>query len=199
MARKLNHKITISLFLIPLLIISLNLIGGCRFTPIEAVKSSSFIKGNIKILEEVDRNWTKIYLLKTKDGIKTAAVEKKGILWSCSLVTYLFDDIIKNDKVKTVGWASISKENNKQITVFAVQTNDPDVKFIEAGPNSDRQRKNIDSNEIVIFTWDKTFNSDINAIAFNKDNLQVYKYEYNPKHLNVTDSKELRWYSLDNK
>ena len=36
---------------------------------------------------------------------------------------------------------------NRQITVFAVRTIDPNIKFIEAGEVSERQRKNIGLNE----------------------------------------------------
>lgn len=199
MIRKLNIKIIIGLLLIPLLIILFNLVAGYRFTPIQAIKSSSFIKGDIKIFGEVDRDWGKVYLLETQDGLKTAVAEKRGLMWSCPSVTYFFDDIIKDDKVKTVGWVSIDNKKNKQITVFAVQTNDPNIKFIEAGLDSERQRKNISLNETVIFTWDKVINSNINAIAFDKDNNQVYKYGYNPEHLSFVDLKELRWYLLDNR
>lgn len=199
MERKLNRKMITGLFLISFLIILFAIIGGYRFTPIQAIKSSSFIKGDIKIFGEVDRDWTKVYLLEAQNGLKTAVAEKRGLMWSCTSVTNFFDDIIKNDKVRTVGWASISDKNNRQITVFAVQTNDPNIKFIEAGFNSERQRKNIGLSETVIFTWDKIINNNINAIAFDKDNHQLYKYEYNPEHLNSTDSKELRWYLLDNK
>lgn len=197
--RKLNCKVIVGLFLVTLLIILLNLVGGRRFTPIEAIKSSSFIKGDIKIFGEIDRSWVKAYLLEAQNGVKTAVIERKGLMWSCPSVTYFYDDIIKNDKVKTVGWASIAK-NRKQITVFAVQADDPNVKFIEAGPNSDRQRKSIALNETIIFTWDKLLlNNDINAIAFDEDNQQVYKYGYNPEYLNFTNLKDLRWYSLNNR
>lgn len=187
------------MLLIPLLIILFNLVAGYRFTPIQAIKSASFIKGDIKIFGEVDRDWVKIYLLETQDGLKTAVAEKRGLMWSCPSVTYFFDDIIKDDKVKTVGWVSIDNKKNKQITVLAVQTNDPNINFIEAGLDSERQRKNISLNETVIFTWDKVINSSINAIAFDKDNNQVYKYGYNPERLNFTDLKELRWYLLNNR
>lgn len=196
MERKLIHKIIISLFLILILVISFKLQGGLKFTPIKAIKSSPFIKGDIKIFGEVDRDWAKIYLLETGEGIKTAVAEKRGLIWTCPAVIYFFDDIIKNDRVKTVGWASITDKNNRQITVFAVQTNDPNVKFIEAGSSLDRQRKSITLNETVIFTWDKVIDNNLDAIALSKDNSEMYKYQYNPEHLNVTDSKELRWYSL---
>lgn len=199
MKKKLNHKIIISIILITLLLITFGFkfIFVYRFTPIQAVKSSPFIKGDIKVFGEVNRDWANVYLLETQNGIKTAVTVKKGFLWSCPLVTYFFDDIIKNDEVKTVGWESLAEENNKQITVFAIQTKDPNVKFIEAGTNSDRQRKTIGLNETVIFTWDKAISTDINAIAFDKDNLQLYKYGCNPKNSNVINLKELRWYSIN--
>lgn len=196
---KLSCKIIIVLFLITLLIILFNLVGGYRFTPIQAIKSSALIKGDIKIFGEVDRDWAKIYLLEAQNGVKTAVAEKRGLMWSCSSVTYFYDDIIKDDKVKTVGWTSIADKNNRQITVFAVQTSDPNIKFIEAGFNSERQRKNISLNETVIFTWDKVINNTLNAVALDKDNHEIYKYEYNPEHLDFTDPKELRWYLLKNR
>jgi len=119
MEKKLSRKIIIGLFLIPLLIISFYLVGGCRFTPIQAIKSSIFIKGDIKIFGEIDMDWGKVYLLKAQNGVKTAVAEKRGLMWSCPSVTYFYDDIIKDDKVKTVGWTSMDHGDNRQITVFA--------------------------------------------------------------------------------
>lgn len=69
MERQLNRKIIIYLFQIPLLITLFGLVGGCRFTPIQAIKSSSFIKGDINIFGEVDRDWTKVYLLEAQNGL----------------------------------------------------------------------------------------------------------------------------------
>lgn len=108
-----------------------------------------------------------------------------------------FDDIIKNDAVKTVGLISLKDQNSKQITVFAVQTKDPNIRFIEAGSNSDRQRKPITLNETVVFSWDKTLLwNDINAIAFDKDNLQSYKYEF-LQNVTTISTKDLRWYPIN--
>lgn len=190
--KKNTHKIIVILVLILLLLIPFYFISGYRFTPMQATKSSQFIKGDFKVFGEVDRDWAIVYLLETQDGIKTATAVKRGIMWRCPSVTYFYDDIIMNDKVKTVGWESLI-EKNRQITVFAVQTTDPDVKFIEAGPDSERQRKDIDLNETIIFVWEKAA-TDLNAIAYNQDNKQLYKYEYNPEHLNFTDQTDLRWY-----
>lgn len=90
-------------------------------------------------------------------------------------------------------------EKDKQITVFAVQSKDPNVRFIEAGSNSDRQRKLIDLNKTVILTWERAIRNDINAIAFNKDNIKLYKYGYNPKDVTVTRTEDLRWYQTNDK
>lgn len=190
-----NYKLIISVFSIILLIAAFGFINGYRLSPIQAVKASSFIEGDIKIFGEVNRDWGKIYLVEAENGIKTAIAERKGFLWRCPWVAYLHDDIIRNDRVKTVGLASIAGNNSRQITVFAVQTNDPDVKFIEAGKNLDMQRKAIGINETVIFEWNKRLTiNDINAVALSKDNLQLYKYQYNLEHKTYIDPKQLRWY-----
>lgn len=80
--------------------------------------------------------------------------------------------------------------------MLAVQNKDPNVKFIETGSNSDRQRKTISLNETVIFTWDKVISNDINSIAFDKDNLQLYEYRFNPESPTVLRMEDLRWYPI---
>ena len=184
----------VSIFLLILLLIFSSFLSGLRFTPFQAVKANQLIKGETTILGEIDRDWGNIYILQTQDGIKTAFSEKRGFMWRCPSTTYIYDDIIKNDKVKTIGCTSVIGENGNEITVFAVQSCDPEVKYIEAGPDSDRQRKSIASDETVIFEWDKIVINDVNAVAYNEDDQQIYKFEYNPEHLNFTDAKELRWY-----
>jgi hypothetical protein len=193
---RLSRKTSAIFCLILILTISFYYISGYRFTPIQAIMSNPSVQGDIQLFGEVDRDWIQIYLLETPDGLKTAVVNKTGFMWRCPSLTYFYDDVIQNDEVKTVGWASMLEKGNHKITVFAVQTTDPNVKFIEAGSDSDRQQKSIGLNETVIFVWDKTV-SDLNAIAYNEDHQELYKYEYNPEHLNVTDPEELRWYPLN--
>jgi hypothetical protein len=154
---KKNYKIIFIVFLIPIVFVSFLFISGYRFTAMQAVKSSLNSDKVGNVFGEVKRDWGTVYLLETESGIKTALAEKKGLLWSCNSFTYFFDDIIKNDAVKTVGWISIKYKSNKQITVFAVQNEDPDVRFIQAGSNSSIQRKPITLNETVIFSWDIHF------------------------------------------
>ena len=193
--KKRKYKLIVFLCLLALITTLFALLNGYRFTPQQAIKASSLIQGDFRIIDEVDRNWIKVYVIETQNGIKTATAEKRGFMWFCHITTYIYDDIIKNDPVKTVGWACYSKETDKQITVFAVQTDDPNVSYIEAGPNSDRQRINMPINETVLFIWDKiVHNKDLNAIAYDENDRPIYKYEYNPDHLNVTDAKELKWY-----
>ena len=195
MRRKLILIIALVLILTSLLIYSLY-IYGFRFSPFQAVKASQFIKGDIEVLGEIERDWANVYLLQTQDGIKTALSEKRGFMWRCPSTSYIYDDIIKNDKVKTVGFMGVTEKTGNEITVFAIQSCDPKVKYIDAGPDSDRQRKNIALNETVLFVWDKTvLNNEINAIAYNEDYQQIYRYEYNPENKNVQDIKELRWYA----
>jgi len=195
MLRKFAPRIVVILVFIILMIYQFNL-SGYGFSPYQAVKANPNIKGDTKIIGEVDRDWVKIYILETQSGIKTAIAEKTGFMWRCLSTTYIYDDIIKIDKIKTVGCVGVTEKNAYEITVFAVQSSDPQVKYIEVGPDSDRQRKNITLNETAIFVWDKTvLNNDLNALAFNEDDQEIFKYEYNPDDKNVQDIKELRWYA----
>lgn len=192
----MNKKFIILPFIIIAFIVFF-FISGYKLTAKSSVESSLNLHGDENVFGEVKRDWGIVYLLDTHKGIKTALATKKGLLWSCSTSTYFFDDVIKNDLVKTVGWMSIKDANNKQITVFAVQTNDPKVRFIEVGSSSDRQRKPIALNETVIFSWDKSIIwNDLNAIAFDKDNIQLYKYGY-PKNVSSINANDLRWYQIN--
>lgn len=194
--KKLFHyKKMYALLLICTLFILFLFLGGYRFTSIQAVKSSLNDSEIIKVFGEVKRDWGTVYLLETNEGIKTVLAEKKGFLWSCPASTYFFDDVIKNDDVKTVGWVNYTSKNNKQITVFAVQTNDPNIQYIGAGSNLDKQIKPINLNETAIFIWDKSIGwNDLNAIALDNNNSQKYKYQYDPKKPSVSRSEDLRWY-----
>lgn len=198
MKKKINYLLIAGILIIATVLILNLYVNGYRFTEMQAIKVSPMISDDIKAFGQVKRDWATVYLLDTAGGLKTALVVKRGLLWHCDSVTYFFDDVIKNDKVKTVGWTSVSEKNNKQITVFAVQTTDPNVKFIEAGPKSGRERKPVKLNETTIFTWDKRSDlNDINPIALDKSNLQLHRYGF-PENKNITNTKDLRWYPVNN-
>lgn len=191
------YKKIYTILLIPVILILFLFLDGYRFTSMQAVKS--FLNDNkiLNVFGEVKRDFGIVYLLETDDGIETIFVEKKWFLWNCSASTYFFDDIIKDDSVKTIGWISVTDNNKNQITVFAVNNTDPNVNFIEAGSNSDKQKKSINLNETIIFLWDKSIGGhELNATAYDND-LQKYKYGYNPENLSVIRSEDLRWYSVN--
>ncbi len=195
MVRKSRYKTLVYFIIVLILFMTVLFFSKSRFTPIQAIKAS--LDSSItKILGEVKRNWASIYLLDTTDGLKTAYVTKDLILWNCGGFTYFFDDVIENDAVKTVGWMSMTDKNNRQLTVFAIQSNDPNVRFIEAGPGTDRIRETIDLNKTAIFSWDMAIQwNDLVAVAFDKDSNPLYRYGY-PENVNIIKGEDLRWYKI---
>lgn len=190
----MKKKILITAFLI-LLIFSLFLFRTYKFTSLQVVESH-FGKDNItKVFSEIKRDWGTAYLVETTEGIRSIFVEKRAFLWNAFAITEFSDNFIKNDLVKTVGWISVGNNKNNQLTILAVQNIDPNVSYIEAGSNLDKQRKAIGLNEIAIFTWDKIIGGhELNAIALDKDNSTIYKYGNNPNDLSINQRYDLRWY-----
>ncbi|GFZ29813.1 hypothetical protein CSC2_03390 [Clostridium zeae] len=197
MKRTSYFKPIILVFLIVLFTSSFIYLQGYRLSPMKAAETAPGINGNVHKFGEVKRDWGSVLLLKTPAGLKTALVMKQGLLWHYNSITYFFDDAMKNDLVKTVGWESFSSDTNKQITVLAVENNDPNVKVIKAGTGSDIQSKSISSGETVIFIWDKMIqSSNLNPVAFDKNDYPVYKYQYNPKDTSSIHLEDLKWYPV---
>ncbi|GIM30288.1 hypothetical protein CPJCM30710_29540 [Clostridium polyendosporum] len=100
---KRNIKVVAIVILITVTLFSYLFISGYRVTALGAIKAQFDLGQDLKVFEEVERDWATVYLLETPDGIKTALASKEGVLWRCSSITYFFDEIIKNDDIKTVG------------------------------------------------------------------------------------------------
>ncbi|GKU24930.1 hypothetical protein [Clostridium folliculivorans] len=199
MKKTAYFKPIIFIFLIVLFSSSFIYLQGYRLSPMKAAEAALEMNDNIQKFGEVKRDWGNVLLLKTSKGLKTALVMKQGLLWHCNSTIYFFDDAMKNDLVKTVGWESFSSDNSKQITVLAVENNDPNVKVIKAGTGSDIQSKSISLGVTVIFTWDKMIqSSNLNPVAFDKSDSPVYKYQYNPKDSSSIHLDELKWYPVNN-
>lgn len=90
-----KYKTRLIIFLIPIIFISFLFLGGYRFTALQAVKSSLSTNKDIKVFGEVKRDWGIVYLLETKDGIKTALAERKGLLWNCDTSIYFLMILLK--------------------------------------------------------------------------------------------------------
>lgn len=198
MEKRRLYGLLICTFLLLVFYIFITINGSYGFTPMQAVEAFFDDEDNIEIFGEVKRDWAIVYLIDTSKGAKTVLVLRKGFLWHGSAATYFYDDVIKNDLVKTNGWMSLSNEENKQITVFAVQVNDPRVKYIEAGLGLEREKVPILLSETVIFEWDKKLPwNDLGAVALDKDNRKLYRYGY-PQNTSFFKSEDLRWYQIDN-
>ncbi|WP_432664727.1 hypothetical protein R9X47_00610 [Wukongibacter baidiensis] len=166
---------------------------GYRLTAESAAKAHAFLEKDAQKIEEIDFEWGKAYIYKIDDYYRTVLAIRSGFLWRSPVSTSLKNVDDKKDDLRTVGLASVTIKN-KSITILAIKNSDKSVAYVEAGPELDRVKKEINPEDIVIFSWDKPFYThDIEPIALSKDNEKLYRYGY-PEGTNVFRDKDLKWY-----
>lgn len=175
--------------LIILAIILIVYLSGCRLSGIQAAKAHFDVGKDAILFEQVDYKWGTVYLFKTGAGPRTVISEKKLFLWSAKTAFHM-----DNEKglVKTVGWG-----NSEKCTVYAVESRDGNLSYIEMGPTSDRIRLYaIDSNPMV-FHWDKPIRwNDLNGIAYSKNGKILYEFRY-PRNTNSINPSDIRWFQIN--
>ena len=184
-------------FVVAIVIIIVLTLLGYRISPISAIKANPFVGRDIEIIKEVKREWCRVYIVETNKGIKSTIAIKKGPLWISNNSFYILDDVIKNDKIKTLG--SLSIHGEKSIAVLCVESEDGKVKYIDAGVDNQRQRVSISIQEPIIIVWDEPINlNEINAIALDEDKSKTYVYSYHngENSKNVIRFEDLRWYPV---
>ena len=90
-------------------------------------------------LGDVDFGWSHIYVFNTDNGPRTVISIKSLFLWRAPAAVHFQSS---TDEIKTVGWMSYFDKKG-QATVFAVETSNPTIAFIEAGPPNERIRKGL--------------------------------------------------------
>lgn len=143
---------------------------------------------------DVNFGWGEVYLFNTPKGPRSVLAIKSGFLWRAPTAVH-FDQTL-SDKINTVGWMSYG-DSKHQATVFAVETSDPNVAFVEVGPSGEQLKKEVKVGTPVIFSWNKLIQSgELKPIAFLKDGTPLYEYRY-PKNTNVISSDDLKWYPVN--
>ncbi|EGW38520.1 hypothetical protein [Desulfosporosinus sp. OT] len=169
-------------------------ISGYRFTPLDAAKAHFDVGKNSVSLGDVDFGWGKVYLFKIPKGSRTVIAIKNGFLWRAPAAVYF--DQTSAEVINTVGLLSYNG-NNGQATVFAVETFDPNIAFVEAGPMGMRTTKEVKVGTPVIFSWDKAIQpTELKPKALTNNGVPLYEYRY-PKNTNVISHDELKWYPVD--
>lgn len=188
--RKLNFKTKVAIVIFIVLIFGF-FAGNYRFTPLAAAKAHFDVGRNAVSLGDADFGWSKVYIFDTNNGPRTVISIKSLFLWRAPAAVHFQPSI---DEIKTIGWMSYI-DRRGQATVFAAETSDPEIAFIEAGPPNERIRKEIEVDSPIIFSWNTRVQSnDLKPIALSKDGTPLYEYRY-PKNTNVFRSEDLKWYS----
>lgn len=192
---KIGGKNIIALIVVIIFIIVFSFhTNGYRTSPLGAAKAHIPERDNLVLLEEVDCSWSKVYVFDTENGSRTAISVKSGFLWNSPVVVRIDKS---DDPVKTVGWMSYYGKEN-EVTVLAVETTDPQIAYIEAGPTENRIKKEVVKDKLTVLTWDKVIeaNNELQAVALAKDGSPLYEYRF-PKNTTVFKNEDLKWYSVN--
>ena len=170
--------------------------SGYRFTPRQAANAHSFLESDAQIISDVDVGWGHAYIYKVSDYYLTVMATKRGFLWRAPGSTHTRDIKDNNDKIKTIGWMSFTNNKHQIATILVIENKDENVVSIEAGKETQRNKKSIGAGELLTFVWDEVlFSHDINPVALSKDNRELYRYGH-PLGKTTFSYKELKWYSI---
>ncbi|WP_262681494.1 hypothetical protein [Paenibacillus sp. J5C2022] len=123
--------------------------------------------------------------------ITVISIRKFGFLWVSRMSVYYYHN---DDSIKTIGGISLNNEKEKA-TVFSVMVNEPQVTYIEAGPELKRLKKEVQLGKSITFSWEETINWNVlNAIAFNSEGKPLYEYRYAKS--NFIRFEDLKWYPI---
>jgi hypothetical protein len=171
-------------------------ISGYRFTPRQAANAHCFLERDSQVISEVDVGWGYAYIYKVSDYYLTVMATKIGFLWRAPISSHTKDVNDKNDKIRTIGWMSYTNSEKEKATILVVENKDENVAFIEAGKETQRNKKNIVNGKLVTFVWDEAlFSHDINPVALAKDNIELYRYGY-PLGTTIHRDTDMKWYSI---
>jgi len=168
-------------------------LGGYKLDALGAARANSFVPKDSVLLDEVDYPWGKVLIFDSSEKPITAISFKSfGLLWISRTSTYYFHN---DDPIKTIGGVIYSDDKGRAATVLSVLLNDPQISYLEAGPDGNRFRKKAELNVPITFYWDKSFPwNDFNAKAFNENGKVLYEYRY--PETNYIRSEDLKWYPV---
>lgn len=185
------------IFVIPLLmvIISIFLISGYRFTALSAAQNHAFLSKDAELMEQYNTGSSTIFLFKSdeEETYHTVLSEKAGMFFRSSASTYI---PYSSDKIQTVGGISFITDNDAT-TLLSVISHDEEVSYIEAGVEPNVKREKINKGERISFLFQ--FSEQIDSlypVAFNKDGKKLYYYGY-PKDTNVFNGEDFKWHKID--
>lgn len=170
--------------------------SGYRFTPKQAADSHAFLEKGAQVISEVDVGWGYAYIYKVSDYHLTVLSIKSGFLWRAPVSTHIKDVNDKDDSIRTIGWMSFTNNEKERATILVIENKDENVAFIEAGKESERNKKSVRKGELVTFVWDEAlFLHNIEPVALSSDNNKLYRYGY-PLGTTYLSDQDVKWHSV---
>ena len=180
--------------LVVIILVSLLFFGvNYRFTPLAAAKAHFDVGNEAVTLGDVDFGWGKVYVFDTDSGPRSVISIKSWFLWRAPAAVHFEPS---TDVIRTVGWMSYFDKKG-QATVFAVESTDPQIAFVEIGSPNERVRKEITPATPTIFSWNRAIQSnELDPVAYSADNKPLFEYRY-PKNTSTIRSEDLKWYPVN--
>ena len=177
------------------LITSIAYTQGVRFSAEQAAGTSRYVDEQSTLLGQVGVGAYKVFFYENEDKYRTILTRESFGLWKNSSSSWANKT---EDQVKLVGWSSMGEGRNGQgVTAIPVQSLDPQVAYIEMGPQKERQRLDLAVGETAIFAWDSPIRwNDLNGIAYSGDGKPLYKLGYDTSK-NPIRTDELRWLAVN--
>jgi hypothetical protein len=194
--REMMTKTRIGVASVIILITLFFYLGGYKLDALSAARTNSFVPKDSVLLDEVDYPWGKVFLFDSPEKpITVISFKSFGFLWVSRMSTYYFHN---DDPIKTIGGVSYSDDKSRATTIISVLLNDPQISYLEIGPEGNRLRKQAALNVPITFSWDKSFPwNDFNAKAIDEEGKVLYEYRYAKS--NYTRSEDLKWYPFSAK
>lgn len=178
--------------LIIFLIIGFGYMGGYRFDALSAARANSFVSKDSILIDEVDYSWGRFYIFDSpeKKPVTVITLKSYRYLWSSRIV---INHDHRDDRIITIGGGTL---NNPDATVISIIVDDPDVSYLEVGPESNRVKREVDLGKPMTFSWDIPVQLNfLYPKAFNKSGELLYEYRY-PTNTHYIRQEDLRWYSV---
>lgn len=199
LARRLRLRKTLTLtglacIVSLVLITSFAYTQGLRFSAEQAAGTSRYVDEQSTLLGEVEVGAYKVFFYENEDKYRTVLTKESFGLWKNSSSSWANKT---EDQVKLVGWSSMTDKTGGQgVTAIPVQSLDPQVAYIEMGPDKERQRLELAVGETAIFAWDSSIRwNDLNGIAYSGDGKPLYKLGYEAANHSIRTD-ELRWLAV---
>ncbi len=177
------------------MVTSLAYTQGVRFSAAQAAGTSRYVDEQSVLLGEVEVGAYKVFFYENEDKYRTVLTKESFGLWRNSSSSWANKT---EDQVKLVGWSSMADGGSGQgVTAIPVQSLDPQVAYIEMGPENERKKLELAFGETAIFAWDSPIRwNDLNGIAYSGDGSPLYKLGYETANHSIRTD-ELRWLAVN--